>query len=583
MRVRTVLLILALVAVVLAALGGVLLWRGGAAAPVVASSTVLELDLTAGFPEDLQVHGLALPLGDRILRLREAVSAIRRAAGDDRVIGLVAKTGASPGGLATLQELREALAEFRDSGKTMVAYSETFGEFGPSNGGYYLASIFPEINLQPSGDVGLTGLHYEVPFLAGTFELLGLEPQIEGRHEYKNAMNTYTEREFTEWHEEALSELAEEQFGQMVSAISASRDLEETKVRALFDGGPYFGQEAVAAGLVDRLAYRDEVYDRLEEELGERVVFRELDSYGSGLGGLPGRTTVALIYGVGGIVRGKGGYDPFADTTYLGADTVAEAFRDAVEDDAVDAILFRVNSPGGSYVASDTIWRETVRARDAGKPVVVSIGDVGGSGGYFIAMNADQIIAQPGTITGSIGVYGGKMVVRDMLAKAGFSSDSVATSENAEMWSSMSEFDERGWQRMRASLDRIYADFVGKVAAGRELDPDHVDRVARGRIWSGERALELGLVDALGGFPEAYAAVRDELGLDEDAKLQLRQFPHPKSSWEMLFEQFSRLGTPARGAASSPSLAELRRLAGVVLETARPRGVLEMPFVPVPN
>lgn len=579
MKLRTALLLLIVAIVFIGIAGVVMLWRAGDG-PTITGTSVLEIDLTQGFAEDTPPDPLGFSF-ERKPRLREVISAFHRAADDDKVVGLLAKVGASPGGLGTLQELRDAVLHFRESGKTALAYAETFGEFGAANGGYYLATAFDRIYLQPSGDVGLTGLYYEVPFVAGSLEKLGMKAQIGQRYEYKNAPNTYLQKGFTESHAEAMQELLDSQFSQIVSGIGERRELDNAAVRRLFDDGPHFGAEALEAGIVDQLAYRDEVYDFAKEEFGEDASYRELVDYrGAQPLGFGGSETVALIYGIGGIIRGSGGYDPLTGSLYMGADTISKAFRDAVEDDSVKAILFRVDSPGGSYVASDTVWRETLRAREAGKPVIVSIGDVAGSGGYFISMNAARIIAQPGSITGSIGVYGGKLVSGGLWEKLGMSFDSVASSENSEMWSGVREFDERGWSRLEDSLDRIYKDFVGKVAEGRELPLEQVERIARGRIWTGEHALENGLVDELGGFPVAYAALREELGLEEDTPLRLKIFPRPKGTWETLFERLSELDA---GAQTAGRLARLARAGKALRELGalfEQHGVLEMPFVP---
>jgi protease-4 len=556
-------LILVLAALVLVALVSVLVLPGGT--PVVAGKTILEIDLTRGFPDHVPEEAFARTLFDDTLRLREVIEALDRAGQDEDVVALVARVGAAPMGLATVQELRDALLVFQEAGKKMVAYADTLGEWGPSNGAYYLASVFDEIYIQPSGDVGLSGVRYEVPFAAGTLEKLGLEPQLDRRHEYKNAVNTYTEKGLTEPHREAMQALADSQFEQLVAGIADGRGITGEKVRELFDLGPYFGAEALEADLVDGLAYRDEVYDALGEGFGEEMAFTELadDARGS-LRGLERGSTIAVIYGVGGVVRGESQYDPLSGML-MGAETVAKAFRDAVEDPAVDAILFRVDSPGGSYVASDTIWRETVQAKDAGKPVVVSMGNVAASGGYFVSMSADRIVAQPGTITGSIGVYGGKIVSRGLWEKLGVSWGAVGTSSNSQMWSSIEEFGDRGWDRMQTSLDRIYDDFVSKVADGRGLPREQVEAVARGRIWTGQAALEHGLVDALGGYPRALAEVRELLSLEDDAKLRLKAFPRPRSTLELFMDRLPGLSGGSRSSTLVLRVLELMQRLGPAL------------------
>jgi protease-4 len=244
-----------------------------------------------------------------------------------------------------------------------------------------------------------------------------------------------------------------------------------------------------------------------------------------------------LIEGYGAVTRGSSSYSPLNGSVSMGADTIASAFRSAIDDSRVKAIVFRVDSPGGSYVASDTIWRETVRAQEAGKPVIVSMGNVAGSGGYFVAMHADKIVAQPATITASIGVLGGKLLTRDFWKeKVGVTWDDVHRGENARMWTSTYEYG-AAYERFEAGLDRIYEDFTSRVAAGRDLPLEEVLEIARGRIWTGEDALELGLVDALGGVDVALQLVREEIGLEDDAPLRIKRFPRRRSAWELFFSK----------------------------------------------
>ncbi len=573
-----------LLVVAIAGMAAALLLLDRAAPP--AGRTILELDLTRTYPEYVPEDPIARAFGFDRLLLREVVETMERAAADERVVALVARVGSAPVGLATLQELRSAVRAFADAGKETVAWSDTFGEWGPGNGAYFLASGFDRVYLQPSGDVGLIGLLYETSFLRGTFDKLGLEPRMAQRHEYKNSMNTLTETRHTAAHEEALAAVAASQFTQIVGGIAEGRELAAERVRELAESGPFFGGEAEEAGLVDGLFYWDEVLAGLEERHGEDAALEPFADYakrrqGAGRGAWgAGRRQVALIYGVGGVERGESGYDPLTGGVHMGADTVAAAFRDAVEDEAVEAILFRVSSPGGSYVASDTIWRETVRAREAGKPVVVSMADVAGSGGYFIAMAADSIVAQPGTITGSIGVYGGKVLSREFWEKLGVTWDDVATGGRAAIWSSHHDFTPEGWSRLQASLDRVYEDFTAKVASGRGLSRREVRAAARGRIWTGEEAARLGLVDELGGFPEALSRIRELIGAAEGESLQLKPFPRPRSPLELLFERRSWIGSggPAEGARRAlAEAAALGRRLGLLEPTAAEAGPLAMP------
>lgn len=541
----------------------------------IARQTVLELDFDRAYSETLPFQSFTASFTEVVPTLRSVVEALDRAAEDDRVVGVVARVGAAPMGLASIQELRDAVTRFRESGKPAIAYSETFGEWRAANSAFYLASAFERIYLQPSGDVCLTGLLYETPFYRGLLEKLDITPSLGQRYEYKNAPNSYTESSYTAPHREALQTLADSHFEQIVGGIAESRGLPMDEVRRISDRSPLLGREAVEAGLVDELAYRDGVYAGLEERF-EDAEFISLSRYirqDRTVGWMASRSwgrKVALIYGVGGVVRGESGYDPLFGSQTMGSDTVASAFRDAIDDDDVEAILFRVSSPGGSYVASDTIWREVIRARETGKPVIVSMGDVAASGGYFVAMAADAIVAQPGTVTGSIGVYGGKLVSRGMWAKAGISFDHVRTGDRARIWSGNHEFGEGDWGRIEESLDRIYEDFTGKVAEGRSMTREEVHDIARGRIWSGGDALERGLVDELGGYEVAMRRVREAIGVDEDADLTVEQFPRPKSPFELLGE-----GRWIEARARMESIERLVEIARPVAELARELGMLE--------
>jgi protease-4 len=333
-----------------------------------------------------------------------------------------------------------------------------------------------------------------------------------------------------------MQTLMDSHFDQIVRGIAEGRHLEPETVRELINRGPFRAQEALEAGLVDRLAYRDEVRQSLEEQAGDRARFLFLSAYLS-RAGRPNTsgTTVALIQGFGAVTRGRSAFSPIDGSVTMGSASVSSALRDAIDDDRVKAIIFRVDSPGGSYVASDTIWRETVRAREAGKPLIVSMGNLAGSGGYFVAMDADRIVAQPGTITASIGVFGGKLVTSGLWNKLGITHDDVRTSEHSTIFSASYEYSEGEYERLQSALDRIYEDFTSKVAAGRELPLEEVLELARGRIYTGERALELGLVDELGGLNIAVQLARELLELDDDADVRLKRFPRRRSTLDLLF------------------------------------------------
>ncbi|HSZ63303.1 MAG TPA: signal peptide peptidase SppA [Terriglobales bacterium] len=502
----------------------------------VPSKTILEADFEHSLLEDAPDTPTAQLMMTHKETLRDAVDAIDRGAADDRVVGMIAKIGAASMGMAQTQELRDAVLRFRAHKKFAVAYSETFGEFGPGNGAYYLATAFDHIYLQPSGDVGLTGIIMESPFVKGTLGKLGITFHGDHRYEYKAALNFYTESKYTDAHKEEMTAIMDSWFRQMKDGICEARQIAPEKFQALVDAGPYLGKEAVAAKLVDAVAYRDEVYGDLKSKAGNGAELLYLDKYLSRAGRPHDHgKTIALVFGVGAVTRGKSDYDPVQGNQSMGSDTVAGAIRAAVDDKDVKAILFRVDSPGGSYVASDTIWREVVRARQAGKPVIVSMGNLAGSGGYFVAMAADKIVAEPGTITASIGVLGGKMLTSGLWDKVGLSWDEVHQGENATMFTGTEDYTPAEWARFEAWLDRVYVDFTSKVADGRKLSKDKVLEIAKGRIWSGQDAKNLGLVDELGGYDMALKLAKRAAGVPADEEVRVVVYPRPKGFWESEF------------------------------------------------
>jgi protease-4 len=568
--------------VVIAAIGlGVMTLFAALLKPGVAKNTVLELDLSGGLVEDVPNDPIAKAINKDATTLRDVIEGLERASSDAKVAGLLARV--SPGGMsmAQAQEMRDAVANFRRKGKFAVAYSESLQ--GSGNTAYYLMTAFDEIKLMPVGEIGLTGLAMETPFLRGTFDKLGVEPQFEGRYEYKNAVNTYVEKAYNRPHREAMEKIVTSWFGQLVRGIAEGRKLKEDEVRTLIDRGPFLAKEALDAKLVDALAYRDEVYDAVKKKAGGSPNFLFLNKYLERAGSpYDSGKKVALIYGVGGVVEGESDYDPLSGEATMGSDTVAGALRSAIDDKDVKAILFRVDSPGGSAIASDAIWRETVRAKQANKPIVISMSSIAGSGGYYVAMAAHKIVAQPGTITGSIGVLSGKLVTNGFWDKLGLNFDAVHAGQNALMWSSDQPFTEAEWTRFRASLDAVYQDFTSKVAAGRNLPKEKVLEVAKGRIWTGEDAKGLGLVDELGGYATALRLVKQAANIGENESIRLQVFPAEKTLIQALLDEGPERSTGARMEATlAKALKEIQPLVrqARMLEGSARHGALTMPAV----
>ncbi len=520
------------------------------------SPLILELDLTDGLAETRPADPISAIMGRNRAVLPDVLDGLRRAHDDARVRTLVVRLGGRNLGLAAVQELRRAVAEFADAGKATIAWADSFGEFSASNVQYYLATAFEQIWLQPSGDLGLTGIAVERIFLRGVLDRFGAEFQVAKRHEFKSAAEQLTETEFSGPAREETERLTASVTEQIVQAIADRRGLPRARVSELIDAGPFLAARAQAEGLVDELGYRDEVYAHARKQAGQDATVLYLGRYQHARA-LAERaravvTTVpaapepgvALIYATGPIRRGRSGRGPLTGGA-MGSDTISAAIRSAAKDPHIRAIVLRVNSPGGSYVASDTIWREVVRARAGGTPVVVSMGDVAASGGYYISMAADEIVAQPGTITGSIGVLTGKPVLGEAVGRVGVTSDLISHGAHAAMFSQLRPFSPDEWTLVNDWLDHIYADFTGKVAAGRGMTTEQVHEVAKGRVWSGADALAHGLVDELGGLDRAVAIARRRAGLPTSAPLRIFPRARPGSrSW-------CRWATSPRPAATS--------------------------------
>jgi protease-4 len=533
---------------------------------------LLELDLTQPMLEERPTDPLGRLQSRRRPVLPDVLQALHDAATDPKVCGLIAKVGARRMGFGRAQDIRSAVAAFRAAGKPTVAWSESFGELTVATVPYYLAAGFDEIWLQPSGEVGLVGVSAGSLFLAEALDRLGVRRQFGTRHEYKSAANIFLERSFTGPQREATGRIVDSLFEQVVDGIASGRHLGAGVVRDLIDRAPLLAPEAQEANLVDHLGYRDEVYAGTlartspEPQLLYVYRYRRQQPLAKRLGRVVNRRrdVVALVTGIGTIRLGRSAHGPLQAA--MGSDTVSAALRAAGKDDRVKAVVFRVNSPGGSYVASDVIWREVKRIKDAGKPVVVSMGDVAGSGGYFVSAPADVIVAEPGTLTGSIGVLGGKFSFSDLLSQLGIRHDEVSDGRHARMTTVLDEYTEEEYQQLSSWLDRIYDDFVGKVAAGRSMAVEAVHEVARGRVWTGADARERGLVDELGDLQHAAAVARRRSGLRPDADLvdyppqpvgpRLRP---PRSSddplaaaaaidpWGSMAALAARLGLPATG------------------------------------
>ena len=545
----------------------------------VPNGCVLEFNLRAVPPELTGFDPLALVSGaGRSMALRDAVSAIHRAAEDPRIAGLIARVELPASAPGAVQELREAIAAF-SAVKPSLAWAETY----PGTMSYYLASAFGEVWMQPSGSLGLIGFASNAMFLRDALAKAGIEAQFVARGEYKSAANLFTEDGFTDAHREAVTRMLESLQGQVWQAIGESRNIDSAALDEMADRAPLLRDDAVASGLIDRIGFRDEAYARIAELVGVEDVSDEetpprmnLARYASARARLtpavpsvPGRRskpTIAVVTMEGTIVNGRGGPQmlPLGPSS-VGGDTIASALREVAADDSVSAIVLRVDSPGGSVTASETIWREVVRARERGKPVVASMGAIAASGGYYVSMSADAIVANAATITGSIGVITGKLVIRDLKDRLGVGSETVRTNANADAWSIDAPFTPEQRAHREAEADLFYNDFVLRVAEGRNMSTEDVDVVARGRVWTGADALERGLVDELGGLRTAVRRAKVLAGLDEDTEVRI--VSHPGTSlWDMLRPHSSEPAAASLGAALPAAVGGLltRSITGII-------------------
>ena len=545
---------------------------------------ILELDLQSAPPETAGFDPLRLITGaGRPLLLRDAVAAIHRAAEDRRVAGLIARVQMPAAPPAAVQELREAISAFA-AAKPSLAWAETY----PGTLSYYLASAFGEVWMQPSGTVGLIGFATNALFLRDALDKAGIQAQFVARGEYKSAANLFTESHYTDAHREADTALIDSLHAQVFGGIAESRGIPREALNSLADRAPLLRDEAIEAKLLDRIGFRDEAYRRIAELTGAKAadpdgedapprLFLSRYAHAGDRGpSIPGRSrkpAVAVVTVAGPIVSGRGGPQAFPiSRSSAGADAIAAALRDAARDEDVKAVVLRVDSPGGSVTGSETIWREVSRIREAGTPVVASMGAVAASGGYYVSMAAQHIVANPGTITGSIGVVTGKLVARDLRDRLGVGSDSVRTNANADAWSATAPFTDAQQQMVEAEADLFYDDFVRRVAEARGMSVEAVDAVARGRVWTGADAADRGLVDELGGLRTALRRAKTLAGLDPDEPVRLAGSPgsslrdvlRPRTS-----SQPASLGDAVTGALAGVAVGAAARL----LERAEQPGV----------
>lgn len=492
------------------------------------SSTVLELDLRA---ERLDSPSRSPFAFSEPLSVVEIVQTLEQAESDPAVHGLFIRAnefGLSPG---MAEEIRDAIADFRASGKFVITHAQGFE--GTSVTAYLAVAGSDEIWLQDTASFTPAGLASEVLFLGGMFEQFNAEPQFEQFFEFKNAANVYTQTGFTDAHREATLSYMNSIFDTAIADIANDRDITPEALRSTFETAPHSAEDALERGLIDHLGHVIDAREAALARSGSGSQMLAVEAYHSLINPSSRGPAIALIEGQGAIVTGTANASPLGGGGGIGSDAMSEAILDAANDTSIRAILIRVDSPGGSAIASDQVWNAVGRAREAGKPVIISMASVAASGGYYLAAPADYILAHATTLTGSIGVLGGKVALEGTFEMAGLHSESVHVGgEYATAFSGQQSWTETQRAAFRAQMADTYDDFTRRVADGRDLRLERVLEIARGRVWTGAQALDLGLIDEIGGFRDAVDATKHLAGLAPEDDVRLVRFPRQQTPIE---------------------------------------------------
>jgi protease-4 len=525
-------LTLLVLAVFASAAGLLLLYGTLGRAPQIANRSTLVLRVGGDLAET-EPGGVLGPFIESAPTVRSVVQMLRKAKVDRRVTSVILKPTGTAALWAKVQEVRDAVIEYRRSGKPIIGFMEYGGEQE-----FYLASACDKVFLMPSASLDLTGMaNYEL-FLRGTLDKIGAYPDALHIGDYKTASNTFTEHTFTPAHREMAESLNTDLYEQLVRGIADGRHKSEKEVKALIDHGPFLPEEALRAGLIDDLAYEDEIDDKVKlssngAKFLDMADYRQVSPASLGLERGP---RIAVIYASGLIASGRSNYDgPGGEV--IGSDTINEYLRKARADSSVRAIVLRIDSPGGSAIASDVIWREVLLTKNT-KPVIASMSDVAASGGYYIAMPAHAIVAEPSTLTGSIGVVLTKFVIDGTLKKLGMNMEGVSQGRFADLYSPVRPFSPEERARVFENMQATYDTFVEKAAQGRNTTPERIDAIGQGRVWTGRQAKQIGLVDELGGLERALALARQRAKIPQDSEVELVVYPPRKSFYDIVRNPF---------------------------------------------
>jgi len=524
-----IVLVLIILAVAISAMGLVAMALFVGREPQVEGNSTLVLRVR-GDLQEIEPIGVIGQLFEAPPTVRSVVDALRKAKVDRRVTSVIIRPKSTAALWGKVQEIRDAIVDFRRSGKQAIGFLEYGGEQE-----FYLVSACDKVFLTPAATLDLTGMASYELFLRGTLDKIGAYPDTMHIGEYKTASNTFTEHTFTPAHREMAESLNADLYEQLIRGLADGRHKKEAEIRQLVDHGPFLPEDAIRAGLIDDIAYEDEIDDKVKLSPGGTAHFLTDDDYrhtNPASVGLNRGPRIAVIYANGVIASGESNYDTAAGSV-VGSDTMLDYLRKARADTSIKAIVLRVDSPGGSAIASDVIWREVMLTRNA-KPVIASMSDVAASGGYYIAMPATAIVAEPATLTGSIGVVMMKFVIDGTLKKLGMNMEGVKDGRYADLYSPVKPFTPEERAKVQAQMQATYDTFVEKAAQGRNTTPEKIDAIAQGRVWTGAQAKTLGLIDELGGLQRALAVAKQRAKLSPDSEVELVIYPGKKSFYDLL-------------------------------------------------
>lgn len=473
------------------------------------------------------------------INLKSTLFKLERAAVDTRVSGVLLVIEGDEIGLGQIQEIRKSLKHLRDQGKRVYVFSETFGELSSGLKSYYLASVADEIWLQPNGNLGISGIHLEIPFAKDILDALGVNVQIEKRGRYKSMPDSLLESAMTADSKENLQSIIGNLLQQITDDIASERKLEAKHVKDLLLNGPYLTTEALSHKLIDQVGHLPELKKAIHDKIGHDITYLTLDTYGKRARyRAPHRMAMVFIDGM--ISRHPYDLGDSSENLTSFNDDPLTALKDAAKNSDIKAIILRIDSGGGSAIASETLWAEVKRIRESGKPVIACLGNMAASGGYYIATAANKIIADPATLTGSIGVFGGKIVTKGLWERFGIHWNAISEGENSAMWSSHEPYSDTEKKKLDAWLTSTYDTFKQKVADGRQLTIQDVENIAQGRVWTGQQALDKKLIDDLGGIMDAITWAKKEAGLKETDRVMVETYPLPKTAWQKIMYAWSQ-------------------------------------------